>query len=206
MSLLPKSRKARRRLTVLAVAAPVVALAVGLALWGMRDAISLFYTPAQAAAAHVPAGRKVQLGGLVKAGSVVKHPDGLVEFVVADQRATALVRFKGDLPDLFREGQGIVASGAFDPSGAFVAKQVLAKHDERYMPREVSKALKAQGEWRGDGAQPAYGNYSSPVKTGEVAAKPTEGASPSAADAPSVTTPEESRHLPRDAGEEKSKS
>ncbi|MEJ2815997.1 MULTISPECIES: cytochrome c maturation protein CcmE [unclassified Caulobacter] len=156
MSFLPKSRKARRRLTVLAVAAPVVALAVGLALWGMRDAISLFYTPAQAAAAHVPAGRKVQLGGLVKAGSVVKHPDGLVEFVVADQRSTALVRFKGDLPDLFREGQGIVASGAFDESGTFVAKQVLAKHDERYMPREVSKALKEQGEWRGDGAKPAY--------------------------------------------------
>jgi cytochrome c-type biogenesis protein CcmE len=117
MSFLPKSRKARRRLTVLAVAAPVVALAVGLALWGMRDAISLFYTPAQAAAAHVPAGRKVQLGGLVKAGSVVKHPDGLVEFVVADQRSTALVRYQGDLPDLFREGQGIVASGAFDESG-----------------------------------------------------------------------------------------
>ena len=156
MSLLPKSRKARRRLTVLAVAAPVVALAVGLALWGMRDAISLFYTPAQAAAAHVPAGRKVQLGGLVKTGSVVKHPDGLVEFVVADQTSTALVRYQGDLPDLFREGQGIVASGAFDESGAFVAKQVLAKHDERYMPREVSKALKEQGEWRGDGAQPSY--------------------------------------------------
>ena len=202
MSFLPKSRKARRRLTVLAVAAPVVALAVGLALWGMRDAISLFYTPAQAAAAHVPAGRKVQLGGLVKAGSVVKHPDGLVEFVVADQRSTALVRFKGDLPDLFREGQGIVASGAFDESGTFVAKQVLAKHDERYMPREVSKALKEQGEWRGDGAKPAY--YSSPVTTGEVAAKPTEGAS-TAADAPSVTTPEASRHLPRDAGEEKAR-
>jgi cytochrome c-type biogenesis protein CcmE len=156
MSFLPKSRKARRRLMVLAVAAPVVALAVGLALWGMRDAISLFYTPAQAADAHVPAGRKVQLGGLVKAGSVVKHPDGLVEFVVADQRSTALVRYKGDLPDLFREGQGIVASGAFDESGTFVANQVLAKHDERYMPREVAKALKEQGEWRGDGAKPSY--------------------------------------------------
>jgi cytochrome c-type biogenesis protein CcmE len=127
MSLLPKSRKARRRLTVLAVAAPVVALAVGLA----------------------------------QAGSVVKHPDGLVEFVVADQTSTALVRYQGDLPDLFREGQGIVASGSFDPSGAFVAKQVLAKHDERYMPREVSKALKEQGEWRGDGAKPAYDAYKS---------------------------------------------
>ena len=157
MSLLPKSRKARRRLTLFLAIAPVAALAVGLALWGMRSSISLFYTPAQAAAAHVPAGRKVQLGGLVRRGSVVKHPDGLVEFVVADQRATSLVRYHGDLPDLFREGQGVIASGAFDRSGAFVASQVLAKHDERYMPREVAKALKAQGEWRGDGQSPSYG-------------------------------------------------
>jgi len=157
MSFWPKSRKARRRLTILLAIAPVLALAVGLALYGMRDAISLFYTPAQAQAAKVPAGRKVQLGGLVQAGSVVKHPGGDVEFVVADHTATALVKFHGDLPDLFREGQGIVAQGSFDESGTFIAKQVLAKHDERYMPREVSKALKEQGEWRGQGAgAPAY--------------------------------------------------
>lgn len=157
MSLLPKSRKARRRLTILLAIAPVAALAVGLALYGMRDSISLFYTPAQAQEAHVPAGRKVQLGGLVQAGSVVKHPDGLVEFTVADQKATSKVRYQGDLPDLFREGQGIVATGAFDEGGVFVAKQVLAKHDERYMPREVAKAIKEQGEWRGEGSgKPSY--------------------------------------------------
>jgi len=157
MSLLPKSRKARRRLTILLAIAPVAALAVGLALYGMRDSISLFYTPAQAQEAQVPAGRKVQLGGLVQTGSVVKHPDGLVEFTVADQRATSKVRYQGDLPDLFREGQGIVATGAFDEGGVFVAKQVLAKHDERYMPREVAKAIKEQGEWRGEGSgQPSY--------------------------------------------------
>ena len=156
MSFWPKSRKARRRLTVLLAVAPVVALAAGLTLYGMRDSISLFYTPAQAAAAQVPAGRKVQLGGLVQAGSVVKHADGRVEFVVADHTTTAQVRYQGDLPDLFREGQGVVAQGAFAADGGFVATQVLAKHDERYMPREVSKALKEQGEWRGDGAKPAY--------------------------------------------------
>ena len=157
MSFWPKSRKARRRLTILLAIAPVLALAVGLALFGMRDAISLFYTPAQAQEAKVPAGRKVQLGGLVEVGSVVKHPGGDVEFVVADHKSTARVKFHGDLPDLFREGQGIVAQGAFDETGVFVAKQVLAKHDERYMPREVSKALKEQGEWRGQGAgPPAY--------------------------------------------------
>jgi cytochrome c-type biogenesis protein CcmE len=156
-SLLPKSRKARRRLTILLAVAPVLALAVGLALYGLRDNISLFYTPAQAQEAHVAPGRKVQLGGLVQHGSVVKHPGGDVDFVVADQRATAKVTYHGDLPDLFREGQGIVAEGTFDERGVFVAKQVLAKHDERYMPRDVAKALKKQGEWRGEGAAaPSY--------------------------------------------------
>jgi cytochrome c-type biogenesis protein CcmE len=157
MSWLPKSPKARRRLTLVAAIAPVLAIAVGLTLWGLKDSISFFYTPSQADAAKPPPGRSIQLGGLVSPGSVVKHADGRVDFVVADKIATDRVSFQGDLPDLFREGQGIVASGAFDESGTFVAKQVLAKHDERYMPREVSKALKEQGEWRGDGAKPAYG-------------------------------------------------
>jgi len=162
MSFWPKSRKARRRLTILLAVAPVLALAVGLAMYGLRDSISLFYTPAQAQEAHVAPGRKVQLGGLVQHGSVVKHPGGDVEFVVADQKATAKVTYHGDLPDLFREGQGIVAEGTFDANGVFVAKQVLAKHDERYMPRDVAKALKKQGEWRGEGAAaPSYGKPAS---------------------------------------------
>jgi len=156
MSWLPKSRKARRRLTLLAAIAPVLALAVGLTLWGLRDSISFFYTPSQADAAQPPVGHSVQLGGLVTAGSVVKHPDGRVEFTVADQTATDRVVFQGDLPDLFREGQGIVAAGSYRADGVFEAKRVLAKHDERYMPREISNALKEQGEWRGDGATPDY--------------------------------------------------
>lgn len=156
MNLWPKSRTARRRLTILLAVAPVLALAAGLTMWGLRDSISLFYTPAQAAAADVPAGRAVQLGGLVQAGSVQKFPDGRVEFVVADQEASAIVSFKGDLPDLFREGQGIIADGAFDAKGVFQARRVLAKHDEKYMPREVAEQLKKQGEWRGDGAKGAY--------------------------------------------------
>ena len=149
MRLWPKSRKAQRRLTVLLAAAPVLALAVGLALYGLRDSISFFYTPSQAMAAQVPAGRSVQLGGLVETGSVVKHPDGRVEFTVADRIAASKVVYTGQLPDLFREGQGIVAQGAFDADGVFVARQVLAKHDETYMPKEVAEALKEQGEWRG---------------------------------------------------------
>ena len=153
---LPKSPKARRRLTLLAAIAPVLALAVGLTLWGLSDSISFFYTPSQADAAKPPAGRTVQLGGLVEAGSVVKHPDGRVEFTVRDSLAADRIVYQGDLPDLFREGQGIVATGAYREDGVFQAKQVLAKHDERYMPREVSKALKDQGEWRGDGETPTY--------------------------------------------------
>ena len=141
----------------MAAIAPVLALAVGLTLWGLSDSISFFYTPAQAAEAKPPVGRSIQLGGLVQPGSVVKHPDGRVEFVVSDQLASTKVSYSGDLPDLFREGQGIVATGAFQADGDFKAKQVLAKHDEKYMPREVAKAIKEQGEWRGEGAPaPSY--------------------------------------------------
>jgi len=162
VSWLPKSPKARRRLTLVAAIAPVLALAIGLTLWGLRDSISFFYTPSQAAKANPPPGRTVQLGGLVRMGSVTKHPDGRVEFVVADRTAYDKVTFQGDLPDLFREGQGIVATGAFRKDGVFEARQVLAKHDERYMPRELTKALKAQGEWRGDGSTPGYAKAQNP--------------------------------------------
>ena len=153
---LPKSRKARRRLLLVAAIAPILALAVGLTLWGLSDSISYFYTPSQADAANPPPGRAIQLGGLVEVGSVVKHPDGQVDFSIRDRISADRVSFQGDLPDLFREGQGIVATGAFRPDGVFQAKQVLAKHDEKYMPRDVAKALKKQGDWRGDGAAAGY--------------------------------------------------
>ena len=156
MSLLPKSRTARRRLMTLAVAGPVLCLAVGVALYAMRGSISFFYTPAQAAAARVPAGQAIQLGGLVRTGTVTRKPDGEVDFVVADKRASSPVVFKGELPDLFREGQGVVAIGSYDSAGVFRASQILAKHDERYMPPELAAALKKQGEWRGDGSTPSY--------------------------------------------------
>ena len=156
MSLLPRSRTARRRLMALAAAAPILILAAGLVLYGLRDSISYFYTPAQARAAHVEPGRSIQLGGLVLRGSVSRGADGETDFIVADRAATSRVSYRGALPDLFREGQGVVAMGAFDRGGIFIATQVLAKHDEKYMPRELAQALKAQGEWRGTGAPPAY--------------------------------------------------
>jgi cytochrome c-type biogenesis protein CcmE len=161
MNFLPKSRKARRRLAVVALAAPILALAAGLTLYAMRDTVSLFYSPAQAHAAHVPAGRPIELGGLVAKGSVVKLPDGSVDFVVMDHAAQDKVAYRGDLPDLFREGQGVVTKGAYRADGVFEASEVLAKHDERYMPREVTRALKASGEWRGDG--PAQAASQSPT-------------------------------------------
>jgi cytochrome c-type biogenesis protein CcmE len=157
MNLLPKSRKARRRLLAVAVAAPILATAAGLSLYAMGDAAVFFYSPSQARQKQVPPGRTVRLGGLVKPGSVVRRPDGVVEFSVADRAAVERVLYRGDLPDLFREGQGVVAQGAFGPDGVFQAREVLAKHDERYMPRELAAALKQSGEWRGAGAgAPAY--------------------------------------------------
>jgi len=141
---------------ILGVTAPILALATGVALYAMRGSISFFYTPSQALAAHVPPGQAIQLGGLVRTGSVVKKADGEVDFVVADRRSSAPVAYRGVLPDLFREGQGVVAIGAYDGAGVFDARQILAKHDERYMPPELASALKKQGEWRGDGAAPTY--------------------------------------------------
>ena len=154
MPILPKSRKARRRLMVVAVAAPILAAAVGLSLWASQRAITFFYVPSQARAEHVPAGQTVRIGGLVQPGSVVKTADGEVRFSIADKAAAVPASFRGELPDLFREGQGVVAQGEFNPSGVFVAKQVLAKHDEKYMPKEVVEGLKKSGEWKGDGSAP----------------------------------------------------
>jgi cytochrome c-type biogenesis protein CcmE len=152
MALLPKSRTARRRLMIVAAITPILALAVGLSLYAMRDAVVFFYAPAEAKAAHVPTGRTVRIGGLVMAGSVVQQPDGQVRFDITDNAAVVKTVYRGDLPDLFREGQGVVAEGAFEPGGGFRAKTVLAKHDETYMPKEVVESLKARGEWQRDGA------------------------------------------------------
>jgi cytochrome c-type biogenesis protein CcmE len=139
---------------VVAAAAPILALSVGLSLYAMGDAAVFFYSPSQASAKHVPAGRLIRLGGLVQTGSVVKLNDGTVRFGVADHSAHDTVVYRGDLPDLFREGQGVVTQGVFRPDGVFEAREVLAKHDEKYMPKEVADALKKSGEWRGDGAGP----------------------------------------------------
>jgi len=123
-----------------------VALAVGLALRAFDDNLLYFYSPSQVAAGEAPAGKKFRLGGLVSAGSVQREPGALeVRFQVTDTKDTMTVSYSGVLPDLFREGQGVIAFGVLQPDGTFVADEVLAKHDENYMPPEVAEALRAQG-------------------------------------------------------------
>jgi len=148
MSWLPRSPKARRRLWIVAAVAPVLALAAGLSLWAMSGSVTYFYSPSEVTTENAPEGRAIRLGGLVEMGSVEQRPDGQVAFAVTDNAAVTRVIYRGDLPDLFREGQGIVAEGTFEADRTFRARQVLAKHDETYMPREVADRLKEKGEWR----------------------------------------------------------
>lgn len=148
MSFWPKGVKARRRLSIFLIAAPALLLAVGLSLYALKGQAIYFYTPAQLIAADVPAGQTVRLGGLVKPGTVVKSTDGTVAFTVQDKLKEVPVVYRGDLPDLFREGQGVVCQGVLAAGGRLAATEVLAKHDEKYMPKNVADALKKQGEWR----------------------------------------------------------
>jgi cytochrome c-type biogenesis protein CcmE len=139
----------QRRLTLIGIAAIVLSLAAALALSALRDSIVFFVTPSELAAKPIEAGSRFRLGGLVEKGSVQK--DGLtIRFRVTDGGANLPVTYHGLLPDLFREGQGVVTEGKLDSSGTFVADTVLAKHDERYMPKEVADALKKQGHWQGE--------------------------------------------------------
>ena len=143
-----------RRLTMIASAGVVLAIAAGLVLVALRDQIVFFYSPTELAEKTLAPGTRVRLGGLVAEGSIVRAEDGSVSFAVTDTAKTTHVDFRGVLPDLFREGQGVVAEGVLTPTGAVTADTVLAKHDEKYMPKEVVDALKAQGVWKeGEGMQ-----------------------------------------------------
>jgi cytochrome c-type biogenesis protein CcmE len=145
----------QRRLTVIGTAGFVLAAALGLVLYAMQDTIVFFRAPSDIAAKAVQPGTRFRLGGLVEAGTVQRSGGQLVTFVVGDGNATVPVRYHGLLPDLFREGQGVVAEGKLDATGLFVADTVLARHDETYMPREVADALKAQGRWQETGPREA---------------------------------------------------
>ena len=140
----------QRRAVLIGTCLGVLALAVGLVLMALRDSIVFFYTPAEVAEKHLDTGQRFRLGGLVEDGSLKRGEGTTVSFVITDKRATLPVTYTGVLPDLFREGQGVIAEGMLTAGGVFHADSVLAKHDEKYMPPEVAKKLKEQGVWRGD--------------------------------------------------------
>ncbi|MGD9979853.1 MAG: cytochrome c maturation protein CcmE [Hyphomonadaceae bacterium] len=144
-------RRRDQRLMIIGVVGAVLALAAALTFAGLRNSVTYFFAPSELAANAEP-GQHIRLGGLVVEGTLRR--EGVVNiFAVTDGATQVEVRYEGLLPDLFREGQGVVCEGRWTPGEAFVADRVLAKHDETYMPREVAEALKQRGEWKG-GATP----------------------------------------------------
>lgn len=162
----------QRRLTLIGTALVVLSLALGLVLVAMRDTIVFFYGPTEVHAKNLAPGTRLRIGGLVKPGSVDRGAGQSVRFTVTDSNADVAVTYVGLLPDLFREGQGVVAEGVIEPGPVFRADSVLAKHDERYMPREVADALKKQGVW-----QEGSGTGKDPGGAGAAAAAPERAAS-----------------------------
>ena len=137
-----------RRFALIFAGVGIMGLAVGLMLWALKDSIVFFNSPSDLAEKHLAPGTRIRLGGLVVPGSIVKSQNLNVRFEVSDGNKQIPVSYQGILPDLFREGQGVVAEGVIDPGGGFKADAVLAKHDERYMPKEVADALKKSGHWK----------------------------------------------------------
>lgn len=144
----------KRRLVLISSALFVLALAVGLMLFALRDNIVFFYAPSELVEKAPVVGSRLRIGGLVKPGSLSRDEGQTVRFAVTDSKSEILVTYTGLLPDLFREGQGVVAEGTLRNDRMFYADTVLAKHDERYMPRDVADALKKQGLWQ-DGEKAA---------------------------------------------------
>jgi cytochrome c-type biogenesis protein CcmE len=161
-----------RRLTTIGGSLAVLALAAALVLNALRGSIVFFSTPTMVTEKHIPPGKRFRLGGLVQAGSLQRRDNLAVTFEVADGSAKLPVAYKGILPDLFREGQGVVAEGALDANGVFTADTVLAKHDETYMPKDVADALKKQGHWKDD--YDKAGETAKPAET-EAALREAQG-------------------------------
>jgi cytochrome c-type biogenesis protein CcmE len=141
----------RKRLWLLLGSLGALAIAATLVLVALDDNLVFFHSPTQIADRKPPPTQRLRVGGLVAPGSVEKAGDGLTTtFTVTDTRANLKVSYRGQLPDLFREGQGVIAEGTLGIDGVFVAREILAKHDETYMPPEVAKALKDAGHWKKD--------------------------------------------------------
>jgi cytochrome c-type biogenesis protein CcmE len=137
----------RRRLWLLLGSLTTLGVAVALVLTVLNDNLVFFYSPTQVAEKSIGPERRFRLGGLVEEGSVQKEGQ-IVRFTITDTNKTLKVTYRGILPDLFREGQGVIAEGSIGPDGVFTAREILAKHDENYMPPEVAKALKESGKWK----------------------------------------------------------
>jgi cytochrome c-type biogenesis protein CcmE len=138
----------QQRLGLLTLGMTALGGATALVLTAFSSNLVFFYSPSQLRAQPTAFEEPVRIGGLVEAGGLTRRPDGAVEFRVTDGKTDVAVVYRGILPDLFREGQGVVVEGELRPNGVFAATTVLAKHDARYMPREVVEALKKTGHWR----------------------------------------------------------
>lgn len=140
----------QRRLALIGGAGLVLAVAVAIILTALKDQIVFFRSPTEVSQMNIQPGTRFRLGGLVENASVERSEGQKLSFRVTDGSNSVTVRYVGLVPDLFREGQGVVAEGMLQPDKTFSADTILAKHDENYMPREVSDALKKQGHWQGD--------------------------------------------------------
>jgi cytochrome c-type biogenesis protein CcmE len=147
-------KRKHRRLTILLLGLAALGGATALVLAAFSDNLVFFYSPSELAAKPRAAGQRIRVGGLVETRSVAHIDGGHVAFRVTDGKTDMTVTYDGALPDLFREGQGVVAEGRLGTDGVFVASTVLAKHDERYMPPEVVDALKKSGHWQ-EGGDPS---------------------------------------------------
>ena len=143
----------RQRLALVILAVLLIGGATGLVLAALQDKVAFFVTPSQVAQRSPEPGRRFRLGGLVVEGSIRRSPDGTVQFAVTDKAQAVQVTYHGLLPDLFRDGQGVVTDGVLRADGVFEASEVLAKHDENYMPKEVAEALKQAGYWNDNPAE-----------------------------------------------------
>lgn len=158
MSARPYRSRKNRRLALIVGGLAFLGIAVALVLTAFQDSVVFFFSPTDLAAKEIGPDRRVRVGGLVEEGSVTRGPgDGEIHFLVTDGNTTLPIRYVGVLPDLFREGQGVVAQGRL-AGGTFEADEVLAKHDENYMPPEVADALKKQGHWEPGKPMPGAGS------------------------------------------------
>ncbi len=145
----------QRRLVLIGGSLSVLVVAIGLMLNAFRNSIVFFNSPTDIMEHHIGPGTRIRLGGLVKTGSLAHGSDLRIRFDVTDGKREIPVTYQGLVPDLFREGQGVVAEGVLEPNGVFKADTILAKHDATYMPKEVVEALKKSGHWKDDYAQRA---------------------------------------------------